>query len=1631
MKSNKQKLSKLFFIVILSYAVFNPLKTMAAPGQIIMGDGSGGGGGGAGSWKTAGSGGTGGGGDDTIVATTEDDVIFGDGSGGGGGLQFAEASIAGGIGGGGSDFIQGNEGNDIIFGDGFGGRNATYVWTTQYEITPGHGGLGGGGGGGGSAGANAGAIDKIGQNGGDGGICAGGGGGGGAYWTSYEAGAGGSGGIHGNPGETLVLGDMNGGDGGSGADTALAGYKGGLPSSGGSGGGGGAGFGISGDGGNGGVGNSTDATPGSTGDTAVYTYPDASSAIIFLKTTIGLANILNDYAGPNWASYGTGNDTIDGGGGSDDLFGLGGNDIFLFELTHAGATDEDVIWDFNVSGSDTLSLKNGGQYIDNATKEGIIAGQIINGNDRSLVFSGSGHQITITIKNIGRNISEGDFIDYVGVTTTSITSITSFSASSGGTITLGEDAAPITARGVCWNTVGNPTTGDNTTSDGSGTGAFISNLTGLTSGTTYYVRAYAINGSGTVYGTQNQFTTQVPTNNALTFDGTDDNVTIPDSSNLDITTNITIEAWVYINTLNQHAFFIDKCFSEMTGGFAISYETNDNLWLYLKEANDVVVNGDHYQAAYVPKEKMLGAWHHVAATYDGISSKLFLDGVLVSEKAASGGGLSTNDNPLIIGSVRTNGYYVDGSVDEVRIWNVAKTADEIGQNMYRELEGNEAGLVAYYNFNESGGTTLYDRTTKSNNGTFNGAGTAWVESQAMKPVNITISDVTTTGLTASWTEGGATDTFNLQIADNAAFTNPINITANLDSNGDSTIYSYNITGQNFIESTPYYYRMAVRNESGTSSYSETKEFMVAPGNALDFDGTDDYVEVANNASLDISVTNQLTIEAWVKIDNLDAHRFIISKDWGTSYALSYEQDQRFWFYLLESGDDVAAGDARVITEPISDILGEWHHIAGTYEGTSQNIYLDGELVATGVGRNTGLTASSGNLFLGYSGSSGAPHPFDGSMDEVKIWNTARSADQIRQSMYRELEGNEAGLVAYYNFNSSSGTALEDKSSNSNEGILTNMDPSANWVASDCFNKAPTEIQLSSQSLAENLASGTEVAVITATNEESGDTLTYSLTAGTGDTDNASFTISGDKLNSAEEFNYEIKNQYNIRIRVEDGTGHFYEDTFIIDITDIAGEMEVLHLNSGHWNTMLSYDTGVNYAWGSNADGMFGYLPDAALSQTPLTIPNHNGFTQLSSYFGYCTLATQNDGTAWSWGQNYHGRLGSGSTNKYLDNPLPVQITSLLNIKETAASSETAYALTNDGDVYSWGYEHRGALGNGISGTHPNVVYTPTKISGDLDTLNITSIEAGYLQGFALTDTGDVYSWGGQYYGVLGTGVAEGSAIATPAKIASLSNITKMDVYYIDGVALDTTGDVFAWGNQFGQGLPQEIAFFEDITVVDVAVGQGYILALDDTGNAYSVGSGSYGALGLGDTGSRTIPEQITALAGKTITSIHTDSQHSFAITQAGEVYGWGRNDKGQLGDGTFTDQLSPILISSINAANVADIVTSGSNTFIINNDTTIDVIGSNCAGMFADGLQPYNRVPGNAANIPEFDKISLAREHGVGLKSDGTVWTWGVNSGGQLGDGTYINKYIPVQVVGAISHTHQAKVFKALSDGFF
>jgi hypothetical protein len=205
--------------------------------------------------------------------------------------------------------------------------------------------------------------------------------------------------------------------------------------------------------------------------------------------------------------------------------------------------------------------------------------------------------------------------------------------------------------------------------------------------------------------------------NALDFDGDDDLVTVSDDAALDITSALTVEAWVKGTDDDTQRRVISKADAYMmrlnpTGeGGGIGGSGRFSGFITISGTAEPRVSTSF------PAD----SWSHFAMVYNGSTLKLYKDGAEVDSVSRSGS-IDTNANDLLFGG---GGSVVwDGQITKVRVWNVERTAQEIAASYLRDLNGNEAGLAGYWPFDEGSGATVADNTSNGNDGTITGA--AWV-----------------------------------------------------------------------------------------------------------------------------------------------------------------------------------------------------------------------------------------------------------------------------------------------------------------------------------------------------------------------------------------------------------------------------------------------------------------------------------------------------------------------------------------------------------------------------------------------------------------------------------------------------------------------------------------------------------------------------------------------------------------------------------------------------------------------------------------------------------------------------------------------------------------------------------------
>ncbi len=241
------------------------------------------------------------------------------------------------------------------------------------------------------------------------------------------------------------------------------------------------------------------------------------------------------------------------------------------------------------------------------------------------------------------------------------------------------------------------------------------------------------------------------------------------------------------------------------------------------------------------------------------------------------------------------------------------------------------------------------------------------------------------------------------------------------------------------------------------------------------------------------------------------------------------------------------------------------------------------------------------------------------------------------------------------------------------------------------------------------------------------------------------------------------------------------------------------------------------------------------------------------------------------------------------------------------------------------------------------------------------------------------------------------------------------------LALTEDGRGWSWGSnsngQLGLGVPAPfVSIPKPIPQLDrliaVAAGEFHSLAVRDDGTAWAWGENGDGQLGDGSGFDKDSPVQVSSLTG--VVAVAAGSGHSLALDKNRAVWAWGRNDWGQLGDGTWLPRFSPVRVSGL--TDVIAIAAGHSHSLAVRGDGTAWAWGANSAGQLGDGTGNQSRVPvqvGGSTMLTGVTAVAAGNLHSLARLGDGTVWAWGANHSGQLGDGTSTEwRLAPVQVSG-------------------
>jgi alpha-tubulin suppressor-like RCC1 family protein len=354
----------------------------------------------------------------------------------------------------------------------------------------------------------------------------------------------------------------------------------------------------------------------------------------------------------------------------------------------------------------------------------------------------------------------------------------------------------------------------------------------------------------------------------------------------------------------------------------------------------------------------------------------------------------------------------------------------------------------------------------------------------------------------------------------------------------------------------------------------------------------------------------------------------------------------------------------------------------------------------------------------------------------------------------------------------------------------------------------------------------------------------------------------------------------------------------------------------------------------------------------------------------------------AWGNNKNGQLGDGTTTgpemcgtEHLAcSTTPVQVSGLSGATAVAGGRRFSLALLEDGSVMAWGRNDTGALGDGTETDSdiPMAVCAPAPEPCPGSHLShVRAIAAGESHSLALLEDGTVMAWGSGGEGQLGNGATASSDVPVPVS-----------------------------------GLSEK--------VTAIAAGGQHNLALLEGGTVVTWGNNEQGQLGNGTTTKSDVPVAVTGLSEK-VKAVAAGEGYSLALLADDTVVAWGKNNSGQLGNGTETNSDVPVAVSGL--TNVEALSAGRIHALAVLADKgTIMAWGSNLSGQLGDGTSegpekcgtplprfPCAKTPVAVHNLPGgISTVAAGREHSLALVERGTVLAWGKNEQGQLGDGLNI-----------------------------
>jgi alpha-tubulin suppressor-like RCC1 family protein len=522
-----------------------------------------------------------------------------------------------------------------------------------------------------------------------------------------------------------------------------------------------------------------------------------------------------------------------------------------------------------------------------------------------------------------------------------------------------------------------------------------------------------------------------------------------------------------------------------------------------------------------------------------------------------------------------------------------------------------------------------------------------------------------------------------------------------------------------------------------------------------------------------------------------------------------------------------------------------------------------------------------------------------------------------------------------------------------------------------------------------------------------------------------------------------------------GNGNTSDSSTPVDVTGITTAVQVA---AGQDFSCALLDNGEVSCWGEGGNGRLGNGSSSDQHSPVTVVAGETGSGNLEQVvsiglgWGHA-CAVLGSGNLVCWGLGGSGQLGNNGTG---DSTSPVYVhgvsnpgtcTSsnqsgcLSNVTMVAGGQDVTVAIHGGGLVSSWGSNTNGESGNGNSGSYPRRV-TGVGNSGTLD--NATWVSMGQNHGCAVRTSGQAACWGAGGNGRLGNSGTSNSNF--PVAVSGATDYRQISAGYDSSCGMHTDGSVTCWGEnnqgQVGDGTTNDSSVPRSndhgLSYIRVDGGAAEACGVTSSGSVYCWGYPSNGDLGNGATNETWSPVKVSGIT--TATDVAVGHYMACAVLSNGRVNCWGYGSEGQMGNGPPTNgtNSTPVQVSSLTTATQ---ITAGYRHFCaLTSGNTVYCWGWNANGQLGDNSTTSRSTPvqvvgvGGSGNLTDAVALGAGTSHTCAVRSGGTVACWGYNGYGQLGNNNTSEVHYPVTVVnttGSGSLSGMASGKGAIDGGYY